>query len=272
MTARSLGVPRNDVVRVQAAAPIVPRVAVVLGSGLSGLAGAVSAAVAMSYEEFEGAPVVSHVAGHAGELVLGKLEGVPVALFNGRMHVYQGVSACDAAWPARMAAALGCGVLMLTNATGGVAERLRTGDIVLISDHINLMGANPLIGCSWPEGGPLFVGMRDAYDPELRELAHIAAAEEEIILHDGVYAALVGPSYETPAEVAFLRHAGADVVGMSTVPETIVARALGLKVLGISLVANDAAGVGLSHEEVLEAGRLAAEDMTRLVLAILRGL
>ena len=267
----ALDVARSDIERVRAAGPA-PRVGIVLGSGLSGLAEVVGDPIVVPYEELEGPPRVRYVPGHAGALVLGELEGVPVVLFKGRFHTYQGVSAIDAAWPARMAAALGCDTLIATNASGGVAERLRTGDIVLISDHINLLGTSPLVGCQWPTGGTLFVGMRDAYDPELRSVAHAAAADEGIYVHEGVYAALVGPNYETPAEVAYLRTVGADLAGMSTVPEVIVARTLGLRVLGVSLVANDAAAEGLSHEEVLEAGRVAAEDLTRLMLAILRRL
>lgn len=267
-----LDVPEADVNRVLDVAPEPPRVAIVLGSGLAGLADMVPDAITVCYDELEGAAKVSHVPGHVDSLLVGKLEGVPVVLFKGRMHLYQGVSAYDASWPARMAAALGCEILILTNASGGISERLCTGDIVVISDHINLMGTSPLVGRTWPEGGPLFVGLRDAYDPQLRATAYLAAAEESVVLHDGVYAALLGPNYETPAEVAYLRRIGADIVGMSTVPEVIAARALELKVLAMSLVANDAAGAGLSHLEVLEAGRVAAADMTRLMLAILRKL
>lgn len=271
MTARTLDVPSADVTRVTGAAPA-PRVALVLGSGLAGLADAVPDPVVIPYAELEGVPRVPNVMGHAGRLVSGELGGQRVVLFAGRVHQYQGVTAHDAAWPARMAAALGCETLIVTNAAGGVSERLRTGDIVCISDHINLMGTNPLIGWPGPDGGTPFVPMRDAYDPILRGIALSAAAAEGIDIHDGVYAGLLGPSYETPAEVAYLRSTGADVVGMSTVPEVIAARALGLRVLGFSLVTNVAAGEGLSHEEVLEAGRAAAEDLTRLMLAILRGL
>jgi len=267
----TLSVPAADVARVRDVLPA-PRVALVLGSGLSGLAEAASDAVRIPYTELEGFPHVPNVAGHAGQLVCATLEGVPVVMFQGRVHQYQGVSALEAAYPARLAAALGCDVLIVTNAAGGISEHLDPGSIVLISDHINLMGTNPLIGWSGPEGGVPFVPMRDAYDPDLRAKAYLAASEEDVMLHDGVYAGLLGPSYETPAEVAYLRACGADVVGMSTVPEVIAARALGLRVLGFSLVTNVAAGVGLSHEEVLEAGRLAADDLQRLMLAILRGL
>jgi purine-nucleoside phosphorylase len=267
----TLSVPEADVRRVREVAHD-PRVALVLGSGLSGLADVAEDAVRIPYAELEGFPKVGNVAGHAGALVCGKLGGVNVVMFQGRAHQYQGVSAHDAAYPARLAAALGCEALIVTNAAGGVVERLRSGDIVLISDHINLMGTNPLIGWPGPEGGTPFVPLRDAYDPDLRAIAYNAATAEGIVLHDGVYAGLLGPSYETPAEVHYLRDAGADVVGMSTVPEVIAARALGLKVVGFSLVTNAAAGEGLSHAEVLEAGLAAAEDMTRLMLAILRRL
>lgn len=269
---RTLGVPDGDVSRVLDGAGLRPRVAIVLGSGLSGLADVVDEAVVVPYAELEGAPRLGQVAGHAGVLVAGRLAGVPAALFKGRVHQYQGADAWEAAWPARMAAGLGCEALVVTNAAGAVAEHLRTGDIVLISDHINLMGTNPLIGWPGPEGGVPFVPMRDAYDPALRAIALNAAAAEGVVLHDGVYAGLLGPSYETPAEVAYLRTVGADVVGMSTVPEVIAARALGLRVLGFSLVTNAAAGEGLSHDEVLEAGERAAGDLTRLLLAILRAL
>ena len=271
MTARSLDVPSADLARVSDAGPP-PEVALVLGSGLAGLADAASDAAVIPYAELEGVPHVGQVVGHSGQLVIGDLGGKRVLLFAGRVHQYQGVTAREAAWPARMAAAAGCAVLIVTNAAGGISEHLRTGDIVCISDHINLMGTNPLVGWPGPAGGTPFVPMRDAYDPALRAVALSAAAEEGIDIHDGVYAGLLGPSYETPAEVAYLRTTGADVVGMSTVPEVIAARALGLRVLGFSLVTNAAAGEGLSHEEVLEAGRLAAEDLTRLMLAILRKL
>lgn len=271
MLLSTLCVPEPDLARVRAVSPS-PRVAIVLGSGLSGMVSLVPNAEAIPFSVLEGVPKLSAVPGHEGQVVCGALEGVEIVMFKGRVHQYQGATALEAAYPARLAAELGCEILVLTNASGGVSTRLGTGDIVLISDYINLMGTNPLIGARWPEGGTLFVGMRDAYDPELRALAYGAAAEENVTLHEGVYASLLGPSYETPAEVGYLRAVGADIVGMSTVPETIAARALGLRVLGLSLVSNDAAGVGLSHEEVLEAGRLAADDMTRLLLAILRGL
>jgi len=247
-----------------------PRVALVLGSGLANLVDSVEPGVRVPYGEVPGAPIVAgEVLGHKGELILGSLVGVPVVVFAGRYHAYQGLTALDAAFTARVAAALGVDILVLTNASGGVALRLAAGDLMLVSDHINLTGANPLVGWPGPEEGVPFVPMRDAYDPSLRAIALEVAAENGVSLHEGVYAGLLGPTFETPAEVEMLRSLGADAVGMSTVHEAIVARALGLRVLGLSLVANCAAAPGLSHEEVLEAGAQAAERMTALVLAIL---
>jgi purine-nucleoside phosphorylase len=193
-------------------------------------------------------------------------------VFQGRVHAYQGFSGLEAAYPARLASALGAETLIVTNAAGGVRLGLHPGEIMLIADHINLTGDSPLLGWSGPEGGVPFVPMRDAYDPNLRHYAAQMAAELDLELEEGVYCAMLGPSFETPAEIRMLMGMGGLVVGMSTVPEVIAARALGLRVLGFSLVTNVAAGVGTSHEEVLEAGDQAAETMTRLAIAILRGL
>lgn len=246
-------------------------VAVVLGSGLSGLADMLEASVSVAYRDIEGVPHPSaEVAGHGGTLVVGDLAGKRVAAFQGRVHCYQGYSARDAAFPARLAAGLGAKVLIATNAAGGVGTHLRAGDLVLLSDQVNMMGDSPLVGWPGPPGGTPFVPMRDAFDPELRTLAVAAALECDVPLEpEGVYFGLLGPAYETPAEVEMLRRLGADVVGMSTVPEVIAARALGLRVLGISLVTNVAADTGLSHAEVLEAGRSAASALERLMAAIL---
>ncbi|TDB38791.1 MAG: purine-nucleoside phosphorylase [Actinobacteria bacterium] len=261
----SLSVPEADLALVRTASPLRPRVAVVLGSGLSGLADVASDAAVVPYGELSGFPRVGSVVGHAGKLVVGMLGGVPVLLFQGRAHQYQGVSAFDAAYPTRLAAGLGCDTLVVTNAAGGVVPRLAVGDLVVISDHLNLMGTNPLTGWPGPDGGFPFIPMRDAYDPVLRATMLDVAARQGVRLIEGVYAGLLGPSYETPAEVAMLAGMGADIVGMSTVPEVIAARALGLRVLGMSLVTNAAAGVGLSHAEVLEAGEKAAARLQRLV-------
>jgi purine-nucleoside phosphorylase len=249
-------------------------VALVLGSGLSGLADAIEGPRAVSYADIPGLPVPERqVLGHAGRLVLGELGGRRVAAFQGRVHCYQGFSARETSFPARLAAALGARVLVVTNAAGAVSPHLSAGDLVLISDHLDLACDNPLTGWPGPEGGTPFVPMRDAYDPELRSIALMAAADTDVdLVAGGTYAWVRGPSFETPAEVAMLRGLGADIVGMSTVPEVIAARALGLRVLGLSLVTNSAAGIGLAHAEVLETGRLAEERMHRLALAILQRL
>lgn len=248
-------------------------VALVLGSGFGGLAEAIEDARVVPYAEIEGFPRPSGgIAGHAGELVAGSIAGVPVVAFSGRVHRYQGVSALDAAYPARLAAALGCETLVVTNAAGSVNPELGAGELVLIADHINLTGDSPLVGWPGPAGGVPFVPMRDAYDPDLRALAVEVAGEQGLVLSEGVYAGLLGPAFETPAEVRYLRTVGADVVGMSTVPEVIAARALGMRVLGFSLVTNTAAGEGLSHEEVLQAGERARAVLTRLLVAILHRL
>jgi purine-nucleoside phosphorylase len=249
-------------------------VALILGSGLSGLADQVVAPRVVPYTQIDGFPIPERqVLGHAGQLVIGQLGPKRVAVFQGRIHCYQGFSAREVSFPVRLAAALGARTLLVTNAAGGVAPQLSAGDIVLLGDHLNLAGDNPLAGWPGPEGGTPFVPMRDAYDPELRALALEASAGSGVaIVADGTYAWLLGPSFETPAEVAMLRGLGADLVGMSTVPEVIAARALGMRVLGMSLVTNAAAGVGLAHDEVLETGRLAEERMHRLTLAILQRL
>jgi purine-nucleoside phosphorylase len=268
-----LSVPAEDVARVEREGLEKPRVAVVAGSGLSALGDLVEGAALIPYEELPGFPRPEYeVPGHEGRLVCGSIGGTRVVVFQGRVHRYQGFSARDAAYPARLAAALGVEILVVTNAAGGINPSYDPGSIVLIHDQMNLRGDNPLTGWSGPPGGVPFVPMRDAYDPELRRKAHEAAQSIGTYLPEGVYAGLLGPAFETPAEVAYLRNAGADMVGMSTVPEVICARALDLRVLGFSLVTNTAAGEGLSHDEVLEAGEQAAERMTRLTIAILQGL
>lgn len=246
-------------------------VAVVLGSGFGGLADLVSSPSTYAYGDLEGHPEPqAGVVGHAGRLLIGDVQGTGVAVFDGRYHLYQGLSALDAAWTARLAAALGCTTIVLTNAAGAVSDQLTVGDVVLVEDHVNLTGQNPLVGWPGPEGGAPFVPMRDVYDEELRGIAMTVAGDEGIYLHSGTYFGLLGPSYETTAEVAMLRSLGADVVGMSTVIEAIAARALGLRVLGLSLVTNSAAQGDLSHEEVLEAGREAQGRLSGLMAALLQ--
>ena len=232
--------------------------AVVLGSGLGGLASVGELVEEVPFAALPGVPTpAAAVVGHAGKLVIVRVAGVPVALFQGRFHTYQGLSALDAAYPARLAEAMGAETLVVTNAAGGLSADLDPGQLVLIADHINLLGDNPLVGWPGPEGGTPFVPMSDAYDVELRALVREVARLEGVDLVEGVYAAVKGPSYETGAETEYLRRIGADVVGMSTVPEVIVARALGLRVLGISLVTNVAGATGISHTEVLERSKQA---------------
>lgn len=246
--------------------------AFILGSGLSAFAEAVDVEYSAPFSELPGFPGVGEVAGHSGNLVIGTLSGKRVAVFAGRVHRYQGLSSLEAAWPARLAAALGAKVLVVTNAAGGVSDAVSPGNLVLLTDHINLTDDSPLVGWQGPPGGTPFVPLHDAYDAELASVARSVARDLGIELISGVYAGLTGPHYETPAEVRYLRTIGADVVGMSTVPEVIAARALGLRVLGISLVTNIAADAGISHAEVLEYGRLASGDLLRLLPGILKGL
>lgn len=243
-----------------------PSVALILGSGLGGLAESVGDAVAVPYAEIPGFASTT-VEGHAGRLVAGTLEGVDVVVFQGRYHAYEGHDPRDLATPVRTAAALGAGTLVVTCAAGGVARRLGPGTLMCITDHINLMGRNPLVGPA-REGEPRFPDMTDAYDPALRERAGAAADKLGIELAEGVYAAMLGPSYETPAEITMLERLGADAVGMSTVPEVIAARAVGLRVLGVALITNAAAGVlegSLDHDEVIAVGAAAAADFERLI-------
>lgn len=252
---------------------IEPRVAIVLGSGLGGLADAVSEPVRIPYREIPGFPGVS-VAGHAGVLVAGRIAGVPVLLQSGRFHLYEGHPAETAALPVRVFAELGIGTLILTNAAGGLRTTFRIPTLMLIADHINLMWRNPLIGAV-VEGEERFPDMSQPYDRELRAAAREVALREGITLEEGVYAGLLGPSYETPAEIRMLARLGADAVGMSTVPETITARARGMRVLGISSITNRAAGLAaapLAHEEVMQAGRQLAGQLERLVRGVLRAL
>jgi purine-nucleoside phosphorylase len=247
-----------------------PTVALVLGSGLGALAEAVDNAVVVPYADIPGFAATT-VEGHAGRLVAGVLEGVDVVVFQGRHHGYEGHDPADLATPVRTAAALGAKTLIVTCAAGGVTRRLAPGRLMLLSDHINLMGRNPLVG-PVREGEARFPDLTDAYDPALRQRARAAAAELGMELAEGVYAAMLGPSFETPAEIRMLERMGADAVGMSTVPEVIAARAVGLRVLGIALITNAAAGVverPLDHEEVMEAGAAASPELQALVRGIL---
>jgi len=246
-----------------------PRVAVVLGSGLGGLAATVDGPVRIPYREIPGFPQPT-VHGHAGELVAGTIEGVPAILQSGRFHLYEGHAPDTVALPVRIFAELGCEVLIVTNAAGGLRPTFRPPLLMLIADHLNLLWRNPLIG-PVTAGEERFPDMSEPYDRELRVLARSVAGSRRIGLEEGVYAAVPGPSYETPAEIRMLRRIGADAVGMSTVPEVIAARARGLRVLGISSITNAGAGITgapLSHEEVLEAGRTLAAGLETIVRGV----
>lgn len=238
-----------------------PAVAVVLGSGLGGLAGEVEGAVRVDAAEVPGMPV-PRVAGHAGELRFGRLAGVPVVVIAGRVHTYEGYSAAEVAFAVRVAAQLGCGALVATNAAGGLDPELDPGDLMVISDHVNFLGDNPLAGA------PAFVDMTDAYDPGLRAAAARVAADRGMPVREGVYIAVRGPSYETRAEVAAFRSWGADAVGMSTVPEAIAARAHGLKVAAVSVITNRC-GEPTTHQEVLAVTERARPHLRNLILEIL---
>jgi purine-nucleoside phosphorylase len=249
-----------------------PRIAVVLGSGLGAFADELTGSTSISYTEIPGWPQSTAV-GHSGKLVLGKLCGsLEVAVMAGRAHYYEGHSMQAVTYGVRVLGSLGVRSMVFTNAAGGINLELGRGGLVLISDHINLQGANPLVGPNDDSLGPRFPDMTEAYSKEYREIAKAVAAEQGIAISEGVYAAMIGPSYETPAEIRFLRTIGADVVGMSTVPEVIVANHMGMKVLGISCVTNMAAGIlpqKINHEEVLETGAMIRGTLVRYLKALL---
>jgi purine-nucleoside phosphorylase len=248
-----------------------PKIMLVLGSGLGGLADEIENAIAIPFAQVPGFHS-STVEGHKGQLVAGTLEGVDVIAMQGRFHLYEGHSAAVAALPVRVMAALGARVLLVSNAAGGVRADLRAGDLMIIDDHINFMFRNPLVG-PVVEGDVRFPDMSDPYDRELQSIAKSLAAKEGIEIRSGVYFAVPGPSYETPAEIRMYEKLGADAVGMSTVPEVIAARAMGIRVLGISLITNAAAGITgepLTHDEVIQAGREAAPRFITLIRAVVR--
>jgi purine-nucleoside phosphorylase len=247
-----------------------PRVGVVLGSGLAGLADVVDDATAIPYADVPGMPQPT-VPGHRGEFVAGTLEDVPVILQRGRLHLYEGHDATMAVLPVRIMAALGVEVLIVTNAAGGIRPAMRPPALMLISDHLNLTGRSPLVGPA-AEGEPRFPDMSAAYDPALRSLAREVARAAGVTLHEGVYAGLLGPSFETPAEIRMLAALGADAVGMSTVSEAICARQMGLRLAGVSCITNPAAGLSarpLDHREVIETGQKVKADFLRLLELVL---
>jgi purine-nucleoside phosphorylase len=252
-----------------------PRAGVVLGSGLGGFAARLGQTVLIPYDEIPEFPV-SRVPGHAGRLVVGELEGptgpVAVAALQGRVHGYEGWRPQDVAFGARVLCMLGVRLLVVTNASGGVNPDLEPGDLVRITDHMNLAGENPLTGANDDRLGPRFPDMTQAYDPALGARLEATASRLGIALERGVYACVRGPSYETPAEIRMLRTLGADLVGMSTVPDVIAARHMGVPVVGLSLVTNRAAGLGrtqLGHREVMEVAAREGERLSELLAAYL---
>lgn len=250
-----------------------PVAGIVLGSGLGGLADRLEQAVRIPFSEVPGFPTAT-VAGHAGQLLYGLLAGRPVVMLAGRFHMYEGHDAPLAAFPVRVLHALGAATYIASNAAGGVRRTFVPGDLMLIADHINLMFRNPLIGPT-ESGDERFPDMSDPYDPALCALMREAAAAVNVPLQDGVYCGLLGPTYETPAEVRMLERHGADAVGMSTVPEVIMARAIGMRAVAVSCITNKAAGLSvekLNHQEVMEAGKAVAGRFEALIIEFVRRL
>jgi purine-nucleoside phosphorylase len=255
---------------IQSCTSLRPKIGIVLGSGLGAFADELADQVAIPYAEIPGWPAATAV-GHAGRLVIGRLDDLDVVAMAGRAHLYEGNSPAQVTYGVHVLGALGARAMIFTNAAGGINLTLQRGGLVLISDHINLQGVNPLVGPNDDALGPRFPDMSEAYSLLFRQTAKQVAAELCIPVSEGVYAAMIGPSYETPAEIRYLRTIGADVVGMSTVLEVIAANHLGMKVLGVSCVTNMAAGVlpqKINHEEVLETGAMVRDTLVRY----LRGL
>lgn len=248
-----------------------PALGVVLGSGLGAFAEELTDRIEVPYAEIPAWPRSTAI-GHPGRLVFGQLAGIDVVVLAGRAHLYEGYSPARVTYPMRVLHLLGVRSVVLTNAAGGINPAFQRGGLVAISDHINLQGVNPLAGANEEDFGPRFPDMSEAYSERFREIAKQTAAELGIQLAEGVYAAVLGPSYETPAEIRFLRTIGADLVGMSTVPEVIVANHMGMKVLAISCVTNMAAGIlkqTINHDEVLETGREVRETFVRLLKGVI---
>jgi purine-nucleoside phosphorylase len=251
-----------------------PRVGLILGSGLGPLADSVEQAATIPYKDIPGWPV-STVHGHVGQLVLGHLEGVSVVVMQGRTHYYEGYDMPRLGLPVRVMQQLGIEILMITNAAGAVNPKFEPGDLMLLTDHLNLIGMagqNPLRGSNLDELGTRFPDMSQVYDRELQELARGVAKQAKLELREGVYSCLAGPSFETPADLRFLRGIGVDAVGMSTVPEAIIGRHGGTRVMGVSGISNKAnldGNTETTHEEVLEAGKLLVPKLTTLVRGVL---
>ena len=270
---------KDTIAAVRQRISVEPEVGLILGSGLSLLADEVEDATALTYADIPGFPVPS-VEGHTGRLVVGQLEGRPVAVLQGRVHYYEGRSMAEITLPVRVLQLLGVRILMVTNAAGGLNPGFEPGDVMLISDHVNLVGLggqNPLRGPNMEQFGPRFPDMTVAYDPELRKLAARVAVEAGLTAHQGVYAFVAGPNYETPAELKYLRQIGADAVGMSTVPEVIAARHGSTRVLGISGITNVPSLEGksaatMTHEEVLTVGKVLVPRLGAIIRGVLEAL
>jgi purine-nucleoside phosphorylase len=255
---------------VKSRTPLRPKIAIVLGSGLGAFADELNDRADIPYSEIPGWPPATAV-GHAGKLIIGKLGDLDTAVMAGRAHLYEGNTAAQVTYGVRVLGSLGVRAIVFTNAAGGINLTLERGGLVLISDHINLQGANPLVGPNDDSLGPRFPDMTEAYSRQFRKIAKDVAVELCVPVTEGVYAAVLGPSYETPAEIRYLRTIGADVVGMSTVLEVIAANHMGIRSLGISCVTNMAAGVlpqKLSHEEVLETGAMVRDTLVRFLKGI----
>jgi purine-nucleoside phosphorylase len=260
---------REAVDAIKSRTSITPQIGIILGSGLGSVTDQITDAVSIPYTEiphFHG----TSVEGHAGRMVVGNFHGVPTVFLEGRFHFYEGYSMEEVVFPTRTVCGLGIQTLILTNAAGGVNTRYRAGDVMIIEDHLNLMGENPLKGPNLAQLGPRFPDLSEAYSKDCVEILKIAAKDLGIEVHQGVYAGLLGPTYETPAEIRMYRTLGADAVGMSTVPESIAANHLGVRVCGMSCITNLAAGLSpqkLSHEEVIENGRKGALKLKKILEA-----
>ncbi len=251
-----------------------PRVGLILGSGLGAFADTLANSVAIPYEEIPGWPS-STVEGHAGQLVVGTHRGAPVAIMQGRVHLYEGYEPWEVVFPVRVLSLLGCGALVVTNAAGAINRDFAAGELMLITDHINFQAANACLGTNLDDLGDRFFDMTYAYDREYLDVARAAAIARGVGLREGVYAAVLGPSYETPAEIRMLETLGADAVGMSTVPECLVANHCGMRVAAVSIITNLAAGMTaapLSHDETLAEAAKAARTLERLLVAFVSGI
>lgn len=251
-----------------------PKVGIILGSGLGSVADQISNPIRIPFNDIPHFPV-STVAGHAGCLILGELSGMPVACYQGRVHNYEGAKAEDFKTFIRTLKLLGCEILLITNSSGSMREEIGAGELVLINDHINLHPGNPMIGPNDEEFGPRFFSMQDAYDKNLRKRFHQVAKNLNISLHEGVYLGTIGPYFETPAEVRAFRILGGDVIGMSTVPEVIVARHCDLRVAAVSVITNLAPGMSdehITHEGTLHFGKLGSVKLAKLLVAVVKDL